>query len=118
LSKSAERLYSFLETPIFMRQIEQRASMKVLFAIEDDLLKNPERGDVIQGTHGARKARIGDPDFGRGKRGSYRYIYAYFPGYHHIVLLYLFAKNDTADLSAQVKKQLAQLMSQLKEAIK
>ena len=63
LSKSPERLYSFFETPIFMRQIEQRASMKVLFAIEDDLLKNPERGDVIQGTHGARKARIGDPDF-------------------------------------------------------
>ena len=118
MSKSPDRLYSFFETPIFMRQIEQRASMKVLFAIEDDLLKNPERGDVIQGTHGARKARIGDPDSRRGKRGSYRYIYAYFPGYHHIVLLYLFAKNDTADLSAQVKKQLAQLMSQIKEAIK
>jgi len=101
-----------------MRQIEQRASMKVLFAIEDDLLKNPERGDVIQGTHGARKARIGDPVSRRGKRGSYRYIYAYFPGYHHIILLYLFAKNDTADLSAQVKKQLAQIVSEMKRAIK
>ena len=28
--------------------------------------------------------------------------------YHHIILLYLFAKNKAADLSAQVKKQLAQ----------
>lgn len=118
MKKPTERLYSFFETPVFMRQIEQRASMKVLFAIEDDLLRNPERGDVIQGTHGARKARIGDPDLRRGKRGSYRYIYAYLPGHHHIVLLYLFAKNDTADLSPQVKKQLAQLVSQIKEAIK
>lgn len=101
-----------------MRQIEQHGSMRVLFAIEDDLLKNPERGAVIQGTHGARKARIGDPDLKRGKRGSHRYIYAYFPGYHHIVLLYLFAKNDTANLSAQVKKDLARLMSQIKEVIK
>ena len=101
-----------------MRQIEERASMKVLFAIEDDLLKDPERGDIIPGTRGARKARIGDPESRRGKRGSYRYVYAYFPGYHHIILLYLFAKNDTADLSAQVKKQLAQLMSQIKDAIK
>jgi hypothetical protein len=92
--------------------------MKVLFAIEDDLLKNPERGEIIQGTHGARKARIGDPASRRGKRGSYRYIYAYFPGYHHIILLYLFAKNDSADLSAQVKRQLATLMSQIKGAIK
>jgi hypothetical protein len=38
--------------------------------------------------------------------------------YHHIILLYLFAKNDTADLSAQVKKQLAQFVSQIKGAIK
>ncbi|HSB10830.1 MAG TPA: hypothetical protein VLM38_15195 [Blastocatellia bacterium] len=118
MSKSPARLYSFFETPIFMSQIEQRASMKLLFAIEDDLLKNPERGEVIQGTHGARKARIGDPHFRRGKRGSYRYIYAYFPDHHHIILLYLFAKNDTADLSAQVKKKLAHLMSQIKETIK
>ena len=67
---------------------------------------------------GARKARIGDPDSRKGKRGSYRYICAYFPGNHHIVLLYLFAKNDTANLSAQVRKQLAELMRQIKEAIK
>jgi hypothetical protein len=118
LSKFPDTLYSFFETQVFMKQIEDRASMKVLTAIEDDLLKDPGRGDVIPGTHGARKARVGDPDSGRGKRGSYRYIYAYFPGYHHIFLLYLFAKNDTADLSPQTKKQLAKLVSQIKEAIK
>lgn len=61
-----------------MKQIAVHTSMKVLFAIEDDLLKDPERGDVIPGTHGTRKGRIGDPDSRRGKRGSYRYIYAYF----------------------------------------
>ena len=116
--RKSDTLYSFFETPVFMRQIKERASMKVLFTIEDDLLKDPERGDIIPGTHGARKARIGDPDTRRGKRASYRYIYAYFPGYHHIFLLYLFAKNDTADLSAETKKQLAKLMSQIKEAIK
>jgi hypothetical protein len=117
LSKSRDKLYSFVETPIFMRQIQERASMKVLFAIEDDLLKDPQRGDMIPGTHGARKARIGDPDSRRGKRGSYRYIYAYFPGHDHIILLYLFAKSDTSDLSAQVKKQLAQLVIEIKESL-
>jgi len=101
-----------------MRQIEERASMRLLFDIEDDLLKDPERGDIIPGTRGARKARIGDRDLKRGKRGGYRYIYAYFHGYHHIVLLYLFAKNDTADLSADVKKELARIMGRIKESIK
>ena len=66
MSKSGDTLYSFFETPVFMRQIEDRASTKVLFAIEDDLLKDPERGDIIPGTHGARKARIGDPNSRRG----------------------------------------------------
>jgi len=46
------------------------------------------------------------------------YSYAYFPGYHHIFLLYLFAKNDTADLSARAKKQLAEMINELKGAIK
>jgi hypothetical protein len=87
LGKSPDTLYSFIETLVFMRQVEERASMKLLFAIEDDLLKDPERGDIIPGTRGARKARIGDPVSRRGKRRSYRYIYAYFPGYHHIILL-------------------------------
>lgn len=118
MSKCPGALYSFFETPVFMRQIEDRASMKVLFAIEDDLLKDPERGAIIPATRGARKARIGDPDSKRGKRDSYRYIYAYFSGCHHIILLYLFAKNDSADLSTQTKKQLAKLMSQIKEGIK
>jgi hypothetical protein len=39
LSKFPATLYSFFETPIFMKQIEDRASINLLFAIEDDLLK-------------------------------------------------------------------------------
>lgn len=58
-----------------LRQIAELASMKVLFAIEDDLLKDPERGDIIPRTRVARKARVADRDSKRGKRGSYRYVY-------------------------------------------
>jgi hypothetical protein len=47
-----DTLYSFFETPIFMRRLNSVHLLKLLFAIEHDLLKNPERGEVIQSMHG------------------------------------------------------------------
>lgn len=44
-------------------------------AFQDELKKNPEAGDVIQGTGGLRKLRFGDPRRGKGKRGGLRVIY-------------------------------------------
>lgn len=41
---------TFIELPVFMKQIDTLGkpfSDEVLSAIENDLLKNPERGDVI-----------------------------------------------------------------------
>ncbi len=39
------------------------------------LLKNPEAGDVIEGTGGLRKIRYADEKRGKGKRGGLRVIY-------------------------------------------
>lgn len=44
---------TFIELPAFMDQIDKLGkplSDEVLSAIENDLLKDPERGDVIKGT--------------------------------------------------------------------
>jgi len=108
----AERpvLYSFFETSTFVKQIERYASLNVLFAIQQDLLRMPKRGDVVQGAHGARKARIGDPDTGRGKRGSYRYVYLYLEHQERIYLLYLYPKNVVANLTAQQLKMVANVV--------
>jgi putative transcriptional regulator len=63
---SAGKLYSFIEMPAFVQQLEQKASPDLLFRIEDQLLKDPERGMLIPGAHGARKGReqyISDAQF-------------------------------------------------------
>jgi hypothetical protein len=53
--------YSFIETAIFTRQVDSKASLDVLYAIQNDLLANPKRGDIVQSTGGVRKARVADP---------------------------------------------------------
>lgn len=92
------------------------ASLDVLFAIQADLIADPERWPVIGGTNGARKGRVGDPAKGRGKRGSFRYLYFYVEHRGHIYLIYLFAKNEQDNLTAEQKRVISRLVDIIKEA--
>jgi hypothetical protein len=67
-----QKLYTFIELPVFMRQLEASASFDTLYAIHADLLADPERWPVTKGTGGARKGRVADPRDSRGKSGSFR----------------------------------------------
>jgi mRNA-degrading endonuclease RelE of RelBE toxin-antitoxin system len=60
----------FIESKIFSKQVRE-LSAGVLTSIQSDLVQNPERGNIVKGTHGVRKARVADPDSLRGKSGSY-----------------------------------------------
>ena len=93
-------------------------SDEVLSAIENDLLKNPERGDVIKGTSGARKGRIGNPSKGKGKSGGFRYIYVYFEMNDRIYLFYFYAKKAQDDLTGEQTKMLAEVVRLTKASLK
>ena len=71
--------------------------------IQSDLVQNPQRGDIVKGTHGVRKARVADPSSPRGKSGSYRYLYLYLEHAGRIHLLYLFSKGEQVRLVAGAK---------------
>ena len=107
-----------IELPVFMRQLESLTSLDTLYAIQADLLADPERGPVIKGTGGARKGRIADPHDSRGKSGSFRYVYLYLEHRGRIFLLLLFSKNQQANLSAEQIKQVASVVEKIKEANK
>ena len=111
----------FTELPVFMSQIDRLGkplSDQVLSAIETDLLKDPERGDVIQGTGGARKGRIADPSRQKGKRSGFRYIYIYFEAFGKIYLLLFYGKGVKDDLTKDEKKLIAQSIVRTKELLK
>jgi hypothetical protein len=48
--------------------------------LQEEMLANPEMGDLIKGTGGLRKLRFADKRGNKGKRGGLRVIYYYWVG--------------------------------------
>ena len=84
-----------------------------LQALQSLLIEDPDAGDVITGTGGARKVRI--PLEGRGKSGGGRVIYVDIVVREQIYLLPAHPKNVQADLTSAQKKIVRRLIEAIKE---
>lgn len=116
MSKEEKPLYKFVETAIFSQQLDELSSLDTLYAIQADLLADPERWPIVKKTNGARKGRIADPTTPRGKSGSFRYLYLYLEHRGRIHLLYLFDKKEQGNLTATQTKAIAALVETLKRS--
>jgi hypothetical protein len=108
----------YIESRAFTKRLHQLAgssALDVLNAIQADLLKNPGRGNLVQGLGGIRKARSSNPARSKGKRGGYRYLFLYLEQRDHIHLLYLLDKDEQEDLSNDERKALRALVAEIKE---
>jgi mRNA-degrading endonuclease RelE of RelBE toxin-antitoxin system len=105
--------FEFVESKVFSKQVGE-LSAEALTNIQSDVVQNPERGDIVKGTHGVRKARVADPGSSRGKSGSYRYLYLYLEHAGRIHLLYLFSKGEQADLSPDQTRIIGALSQQIR----
>jgi hypothetical protein len=76
--------------------------------------QDPTCGDLMEGTGGVRKVRIGVG--GRGKSGGARVVYFFHGEAMPLYLLGLFAKNDKANLTKAERNALASLVVELKRA--
>ena len=99
-----------------LHQLAGASSLDVLSSIQADLLKNPARGDLVQGLGGIRKARCSNPARGKGKRGGYRYLFLYLQNQDRIHLLYLLDKDEQEDLSNDERRVLRALVTRIKES--
>lgn len=82
--------------------------------LQQQLMKNPQMGEVMPGCGGLRKIRVSDPKRGKGKRGGARVIYLYVVGSKWFHMLDIFDKDEKEDLTSTEKKVLSQLAAQLK----
>ncbi len=106
----------FVESSIFKKLIDGLENKDLERKIKDEILKDPAKGDLIRGTGGFRKIRVGKD--GRGKSGGFRVIYFDSPE-HGIVYLYnLIEKSIQVDLSPKEKNWLLDQGHQLKRALK
>lgn len=98
------------ETSVFTRQVKALLSEEEYRQFQSQLVANPSIRSVIKGGGGVRKIRVAVGL--RGKSGGARVIYYWAVRKNVILLLYLYAKNETANLTAG---QLARLAKIVKE---
>ncbi len=85
-----------------------------LSQLEKILLENPQKGDVIEGTGGARKLRITLND-NRGKSGGGRVIYVDIFEKSRIYLLFAYPKNVQENLTADQKKAIRTIIEKIEK---
>ena len=100
----------FVELPAFERHRENYLDDDGFNALQRMLMKNPEAGEVIEGTGGLRKMRFADARRGKGKRGGLRVIHYWWSGGMQFWLFTLYDKDEMADLTAQQRKALKAMM--------
>jgi hypothetical protein len=109
----ARRLQTVAETKAFAEDIDAMLPSAERDAVIKDIAANPESGDLIRGTGGLRKRRIALP--GRGKRGGARVITLFLGEQFPVYAVFLYAKNERENLSAEQTKVLLRLVSAIKE---
>lgn len=100
---------TFIYLPIFDRTAAHlRMGDGDLMAVEDELIADPRRVEVIPNTGGACKLRVALQ--GRGKSGGARAIYLYVAMKGRIYFIAVYAKNMRENLSEAEKKDLRHLV--------
>lgn len=106
----------FVELPAFARYRADYLDDEGFRSLQEAMMKNPDAGDVIEGTGGLRKLRHSDPRRGKGKRGGLRIIYYWWDGGSQFWLFTLYDKDEMADLSTNEKKALKGMLKAELEA--
>lgn len=106
-----QRLHTVVETPEFVSAARRILTESERAELIGFLAANPDAGDLMQGTGGARKLRWGAR--GKGKSGGARVI-TYFGGPRiPVFLLMVFGKGEKANLSKAERNELRQVLKSL-----
>ena len=108
-------------TRLFVHTEPFRRSWKAMGLGDDDLkrlenilLENPQMGDVIEGTGGARKLRFQLND-NRGKSGGGRVIYVDIFEKEKLYFLFAYPKNVQENLTDEQKKAIRRLIEEIRK---
>jgi hypothetical protein len=97
---------TFVELPAFERHRLEYLDEEGFRSLQNELMKNPASGDLIEGTGGLRKVRHADRRRGKGKRGGLRVIYYWWEAGFEFWLFTLYDKDEMEDLAPKQRKAL------------
>lgn len=96
----------FVELPAFARYRAVYLDDEAFSRLQNEMMRNPAAGDVIEGTGGLRKLRFADSRRGKGKRGGLRVIYYWWDAGTQFWLYTLYGKDEMTDLTAKQRRDL------------
>ena len=99
----------FLSRSSKLMSDEQRAQVVEMLA------RDPECGEIMQGTGGVRKVRVALA--GRGKSGGARIIYYFHSERLPVFALTVFAKNEKANLTPAQRNAMALVVRAIKQQL-
>jgi len=102
----------FKEMAGFSEEAARLLSDSEFVGLQKMLALDPEKGDIIPHTGGARKVRVALS--GRGKRGGGRVVY-YYQVAEVIHFLFIYAKNVQEDLSSNQMKWARNTIEKIKK---
>ncbi len=103
--------HTVVETPEFQRRVRRLLRGAERRALIDHLAANPDAGDVMPQTGGARKLRWAAQ--GRGRSGGVRVITFFSGPPVPVFLLTAFGKGEKIDLTAAERNELRKTLSQI-----
>jgi mRNA-degrading endonuclease RelE of RelBE toxin-antitoxin system len=101
-----------VETPTFIRRAAALLSEAERQELITFLARNPNAGDVIEGTGGVRKLRFAAK--GKGKSGGVRVIYYLVGDDLPIYALLIYGKNEQIDLTPEQRKVVSAFAAAIK----
>jgi hypothetical protein len=100
----------FVELPAFSRYRSDYFDDAAFRALQDALMRNPRKGDLMPGTGGLAKLRCPDRRRRTGKRGGLRVIYYWWTKGMQFWLFTVYAKDEMADLTPGERKAFSRLL--------
>jgi hypothetical protein len=105
-------LQTVVETAEFLARSSKLMSDEQRAEVVEMLARDPECGEIMQGTGGVRKVRVALA--GRGKSGGARVIYYFHSERLPVFALSVFAKNEKANLTPAQRNAMAAVVKAIK----
>lgn len=109
------KLLTFIETSFFTKAVKELFTDDEYQQIQKELLNDPEKGDLIQGTGGLRKIRFGRNS---GKSSGVRILYYYTDEHGRIYMFAVYPKSVKDNITSAEKQVFKSLISILKQELK
>lgn len=105
-----------IATPRYEKDAKRLLKEEEKAAMELSIMTDPEAHPVVPGLSGVRKARWSRQ--GKGKSGGVRAIYYYSVAPSVMYLIYIYAKNEQANLNQDQRKQVKKVVEVIKRGKK